>query len=395
MGDLLTGGLLLAVLWILSPTIPLDGDRYLSDCVGQALGPYLAVALGFLLALRRGAIDLSVWAVMGVCGMAAAGLINMGLWPAAAFAAAGMCGAGIGSLNALLTVRLKIPSALATLAVALLLIGMAGQLAGPARTVAVDDRTFESWRLRQSSQYQDDPPPKGKAMPARQRQIVIEETLRPLVVTQMLLSASIFSLALAAVLGGSVAKRYGREMSPRKTLAAAMIGSGALAGFGGACWLVLYGAAPVPTRLFDDLRVPAAAMLAGGVFLAGYQRSVLAGLMLPPALLAATIWQQEAGLPRWHGEHVFLIVLIVQVMVFQLAAARWPAGPDRRTGKCGIFGTILAAAGILALASSANIPSYSGPLRYAACIIGPVMSVAALALLIAGLRRSRHINPAR
>ncbi|HAU36877.1 MAG TPA: hypothetical protein DCX07_04085, partial [Phycisphaerales bacterium] len=91
--DLACIALLAALSAVLLPTWQADGDFYRSNVVGVMLSPCLPAALGMLLALRCGAIDLSVWGVMGVGGLVAAGLIRAGVPAAMAFAAAG--GAGL------------------------------------------------------------------------------------------------------------------------------------------------------------------------------------------------------------------------------------------------------------------------------------------------------------
>ena len=52
--------------------------QYLSDIPGQMASFYLPLAMGFALALRCGAVDLSIWAVAGAGGVLAARLMNLG-----------------------------------------------------------------------------------------------------------------------------------------------------------------------------------------------------------------------------------------------------------------------------------------------------------------------------
>ena len=71
--DVLGMGLVLALaVPLVSALRWADSGQYLSDVAGQMASYGLLLAMGFLLALRCGAIDLSVWSSAGLGGLVAA-----------------------------------------------------------------------------------------------------------------------------------------------------------------------------------------------------------------------------------------------------------------------------------------------------------------------------------
>ncbi|MCK4276948.1 MAG: hypothetical protein KAX78_10570, partial [Phycisphaerae bacterium] len=108
--DLLGVGLLIALGAILLPVWGIGpdalrgiwGEQGQRDLFNEAMrgasdqmaSIYLLMSLGFLLALRCGAIDLSVWVVAGLGGLVTAGLINVGVWPVLAMAGGAAAGGG-------------------------------------------------------------------------------------------------------------------------------------------------------------------------------------------------------------------------------------------------------------------------------------------------------------
>ncbi|MHC4983703.1 MAG: ABC transporter permease subunit, partial [Planctomycetota bacterium] len=117
--DTLGLGLLIALAAVFYPFWQVSPWRYITDVAGQMASPHLLPALGFCLALRCGAIDLSVWASASLGGLVAGGLINAGAPPGLALAAACAAGLAPGAINAALVSFARLPSPIVTLAVAL------------------------------------------------------------------------------------------------------------------------------------------------------------------------------------------------------------------------------------------------------------------------------------
>ena len=103
---------------------------------------------------------------------------------------------------------------------------------------------------------------------------------------------------------------------------AALCASGLLSGLGGALQLIdTFRAAPAPT-IIGDLRIPAAALLAGGPFLAGPGRRLLAALLLPLGILLATVWRYRAWYVHLEGYDLQVLFLIVALALIMLAASK-------------------------------------------------------------------------
>ncbi len=93
--------------------------------------------------------------------------------------------------------------------------------------------------------------------------------------------------------------------------------------------------APVPARPLDDLVIPAAALLAGGLYLAGRGRTLLAGVLLPMALAVAIGWRQEVlnlrfdfllGYPLQLAGLVVMVAIARYAMTCASVVSRWHAG---------------------------------------------------------------------
>jgi len=78
--------------------------------------PVLIVAMGMLLVILTGQIDISVGSQFAICSVIAGITAKAGLHVAGALAAAALAGAVMGAINGLLIARLKIPSIVVTLA---------------------------------------------------------------------------------------------------------------------------------------------------------------------------------------------------------------------------------------------------------------------------------------
>ena len=345
---------------------------------------YLLPALGLLLALRQGALDLSVWISACLGGVISAGLINAGWTPAAAMLTGVGAGALVGAANGLLVAGARVPSALATIAVALVVMWTIQSLT-PARSIPVADNAFDNWhlttrvRVLTSDSGQDEPDRHGSPLKSK-KGLVLEETAMPLVITRMLLVAGVYALAMLVLLALQNMFRRGMHVSRRWSIFAALCASGALSAAGGVLWVLDHGSAPVLSRPVEDLRIVSAAILAGAVFFGGRGRSLLAGLCLPGAMLLATFWRQRVWNYQFEGYCVQLLLLTGMVLVAHAAMAQVLAGRYVRK-PLAIPSALCAAAGVVALAFAANLTGHAGRTRLYALalaiwLVGAVLLIA-------------------
>ncbi len=275
-------------------------SSYRRDIVGQLTSATMLAALGFLLAMRQGALDLSIWAVMGISGMAAAGLINAGAPAWLGVVGGAVLGVALGGLNALFVAGLRLPSMIITPLTGLGIVLLAGQLTS-SRGILLRPDAFDTWVRVVHVMFG------GKAVPAA-----------PLLTARMFLVAAAWVAVLGVLVGRyhiTLAKNDWRE-APRPALALALLVSGGLAGLAGSVWLLDQGYAPVPSRPIDGLAIPTVAILAGGVLLVGRGRTILACICLPVAALLVSLWRQVAPpvpLLGFDGSLVILLVMVVGV----------------------------------------------------------------------------------
>ena len=326
--DVLSVALLLILASVLIPAWDIARMNFLHTVVGHMASFLLLPALGFLLALRCGAIDLSVWVTSGVAGVAAAVLIARGLPVPVAFAAAAGVGLAMGLVNAAGVALLGLPSLLVTFAVAEVAMWLLGTL-GVAGAVEIPELTYEGWFAWHSS---------------------------PVLAIRVLVVALTYLSALLGLLMIDYAVWRGVKFPRRVCVFAAMASSGLLSGLGGALWLLDNSRAPVPTRLIDDLRIPAAAILAGGLFLGRRGRELLAGMSLPAAMLIVTIWRQKAWNLPGLGLALQLLVMTGMTIAVHLAFGQYvdARGSGRRLPTASVLLTV---SGITLVAAAANFQS--------------------------------------
>ena len=410
--DLFVVGLLIALGAVLLPTLGIDMSAALArpdspesvevrnhqfdlifrQVTEQMASVLLLMSLGFLLCLRVGAIDLSVWAAAGLGGLVAAWLINAGVSAGPAFAAAIAAGAAFGAVNGAIVAAAKLPAVAVTLVTGLLLV-WALQGSCDARSVELPDDAFVDWHVVQTvtmlspDSDTDAPQPPGRG--------VTESVTRPLYVTRSLLVAMIYAAVMLVLMG--FGRSHAAESKPgaRWRLLVAMTASGALAALGGALWLLDHNRAPVPTRLVDDLRVPTAAILAGALLLAGKGRALFAAVCLPGALLLTGIWRQRVWNIPAAGYLLQLPLLAAAVWIAHAALANLTAPSSshgeavpRRAHNRRLLPALTltaAVAGILTLAAAANV--HNPTARLTLHIAGPALSAIAAAMLVARRRR--------
>ena len=360
--DVLCAGLVLLLAAVLVPAygpgwgwVLHSGDQsaadqleYVTDVAGQMASSYLPMALGFALVLRQGGIDLSVWSVAGLGGVTAAMLMAAGVPAWLAFVAAAASGALVGALNRMLVLRLKAPTVAATLATGLAVMGILHLWPG-GQAVKVDQQAFAGWIGWLDSAGRQ----AGSDGPARWGPVL------------MLARMALVLVAYAAVVLGAMSSRQADDPAPRahrRSLGTALVLAGGLAGLSGAVWLMDRSQAPLPIRPVGDLRIVAAAVLAGAAALAGRGRTVVVGLLLPGALLVATAWRQEVLDLSWGGYNLQVVLLIGMAIVTHqafaaLTASRTapaPPTPGRRRRFAGLS-ALLCGAGMLLGAQSGTL----------------------------------------
>jgi ABC-type xylose transport system permease subunit len=244
------------------------------------LSYWLLPALGFMLALRCGAIDLSVWTTAGLAGVVSAAILQDGgeSTPTVAITAGIAVGAACGAVNGALVAGLRIPCPIVSLVMAFGLIGVLGEVV-PGREIILNDGDTDG--LLSGFQGVAD----WSGLP---------EFTRQSIAAFMMFIIYAITMAAAVVYNKDTGTpSIEPQFSERWRLFASLTASGALSAAGGVLWLVEHGVAPVPGRPFDDLVVPAAALLAGGLYLAGPGRTLLACVLLPGALAMVIGWRQE------------------------------------------------------------------------------------------------------
>ncbi|MCE5325797.1 MAG: hypothetical protein LLG01_05230 [Planctomycetaceae bacterium] len=363
----------LLTLATLAVTLPWWQGSHLQTMVwlaDQATSPYLPPALAMLLAMRRGAIDMSVWAVAAVGGLAAAVALNTG-WSGWSAVGVGIAaGAGIGAFNGLLAVVLRRPVPAITLVVGLLIVLAAWQF-GSGREVLVNEEAMEAI---QSSQYDS-------------------EGLRRLLVS------GCFLAVLAGLLNRVLPADHPRR--GRWDLLVILSVSGALSACGGVAWVLSHAQAPLPTRVIGDLRVAVAAVLAGGLFLRGPGRSLVCVALLPAAIVVTTAWRQSFFPFLVGGYWAHMLVLLGVVGISQIAVRRVVRGRGAEIGAalavwfimCLMGLGLTASAGALrataATTQSATGVSSAEPRSLKALRVGAMAACTAAAVLLGRAMRRR------
>jgi ribose/xylose/arabinose/galactoside ABC-type transport system permease subunit len=293
--------------------------------VSRMFSPVLLAALGFALALRCGVIDLSVWLVAGVGSLTAATLIRAGVMPQWAFAAAVGAGAAVGLCNGLLIGLLRWPGPAVTLGVAVCGWFALRMLHCP-EELTIDGFAFEAWTTR------------------------LDVPLRSLRMGIVLAPAGLVGAVLMFGRIEGLDSRTGRGV-----LVAAMIAAGALAGLSGATGLLDTSRAFRP-RVIEDLRIPAAALLAGAALLGGPGRTLLVGLLLPLAVLVTgqwAVWVMDYRV----GGYLLQTGLLVAMTIGAHAAI---AAILRTRGPCRIG----SAAGLVLCLAGMVLATLSGGMQY-------------------------------
>jgi ribose/xylose/arabinose/galactoside ABC-type transport system permease subunit len=269
-------------------------------------------------------------------------------------ALAGAGGLALGAFNGIATAILRIPSLLTTLfsaATVTYLLPYATTLRDP-RVAAT---AFDDW---------------------------CNSANMPPMMLRMFLVIGLYAATLLAMLFAD--SRYSSGRLRRRTeLFGALCVSGALSGLGGGIWLIDQSMTPLPFRMVGDLRVVAAAVLAGAAFFGGRGRGMLAGVCLPVALLTATVWRQIVAVLPWYGYDMQLALLMAMAILTQRGLSDAVSATRGRKAHF-VAASALMWGGLLTLALSAAAPPASLKTFHAAglCIF---LAGAVLLLIARGL----------
>jgi hypothetical protein len=313
--EVFVSALLFLLALVLIPSWVGSGALIWPDLLGQMFSPHTLAALGLALVLRQGSIDLSVWAAFSLGAAAAALVIQAGSHPLLALAAVVGVGLGLGGIHALAVVGMKLPGWGVTLITGTLGVSVvAAATDGEAVKLAMEH--FDRW-------------------PGASRPVFMAGT---------------FYIAALLALARLSSRSY-RQKRPRlpAKLAGALVASAVLSSLGGLCWLLKSGQTCLPGYLVGDLRILAAAVLAGAAGLPGRGRSLLVCAMLPLAMLVTTVWRFGVWpTPLWP----------VPANLLALAGMAWAAQwifvrVRRPAARLGIVWPVLAALGVVSLAATA------------------------------------------
>ncbi len=288
--DLLSvGPTFLIILWLvmwwqagLSKDPAVADDQQMTNVAGPLASATMLMTLAMLIGLRNGIIDLSVWMVCSAGALFSATLITRGVGTAPALAATAGMGAAIGGVQGLVALRSRLPAVLVTAATALGIYFVLRRLC-PAEGIMLDPAAFHNWLITVK-------------VPIAGTDAVVDE-VQPLRYSLVLLALTIYAVALVAVVGTLTPPAEIKGWCRRW---AGQACAGAIAALAGYCSLMEHGWADAPRLPIGDPTVAAALTLTGGIALAGYFRSQLAGLLTPPATLAAVLWVQRfSGMGKW------------------------------------------------------------------------------------------------
>jgi len=244
------------------------------------------VAVGETIVLISGGIDMSIAAVMAMSGLAAGVLVRAGLPFGVAFAAALATGVLVGVINGFIVTKLHINPLITTLAVGMIVRGLAYVAAGGA-TLTVPVKGFsELGRGRL-----------GGIVPYPVIILVIVYVFAHILLTRTILGRNVYAIG-----GNSIACRLAGINVDRWRILFYALG-GLFAGFGGYMLSSLVGASMGNAAIGSELNVIAGVVL-GGASLAGGEGTMI-GTLLGSLVLGtltnglimlnvSTYWQQVA-----------------------------------------------------------------------------------------------------
>ena len=280
---LITLGIMIVV-FSLSAEYFLQLDNLLN--IARSISIIGIVAVGETIVLISGGIDMSIAAVMAMAGLAAGVLARAGLPFGLAFAAALAVGLFVGSINGFIVTKLHINPLITTLAIGMIVRGLAYVAAGGA-TLTVPVKGFsELGRGRL-----------GGIVPYPVIILVIVYVFAHILLTRTILGRNVYAIG-----GNSIACRLAGINVDRWRILFYALG-GLFAGFGGYMLSSLVGASMGNAAIGSELNVIAGVVL-GGASLAGGEGTMI-GTLLGSLVLGtltnglimlnvSTYWQQVA-----------------------------------------------------------------------------------------------------
>ena len=307
---------------VLLPAWLAGGVRYQADVLAALVNPWLLVAMALLLGARAGGVNLSVWGSVSLGAVVANLAISRGAAPALAMLLAVCAGSAVGVVTAALMRLTRLSAVVVTVAVG------AGLLVA-ARYVA---QVASLQRLESQAA--------GLASAPELR---------------MLLVAALYALTLLRLMRAE--RRCDRGPAPAgfgsAPMPTALVAGGALAAAAGS--LILMGRCEYVSDayLLGDLRPLAAVALAGGWLWRRREMMLLGAVLLPPAMLVATIWRQTVP-PPTAALHASSVAPMVTLTVMVLALHWMARGRERGGGS--VVAVALGLSGVVVTAMSAHVP---------------------------------------
>jgi ribose transport system permease protein len=281
---LITLGVMIAV-FSLSAEYFLQLDNLLN--IARSISIVGIVAVGETIVLISGGIDMSIAAVMAMAGLAAAVLVRAGLPFGVAFGAALATGLLVGSINGFIVTKLHINPLITTLAIGMIVRGLAYVAAGGA-TLTVPVKGFSDLGRGRL----------GGIVPYPVIILAIVYLLAHILLTRTILGRNVYAIG-----GNSIACRLaGINVDRWRVLFYAL--GGLFAGFGGYMLSSLVGSSMGNAAIGSELSVIAGVVL-GGASLAGGEGTMIGTLLgilvlgtLTNGLImlnVSTYWQQVAS----------------------------------------------------------------------------------------------------
>jgi ribose transport system permease protein len=281
---LITLGIMIVV-FSLSAEYFLQLDNLLN--IARSISIVGIVAVGETIVLISGGIDMSIAAVMAMAGLAAAVLVRAGLPFGVAFGAALATGLLVGSINGFIVTKLHINPLITTLAIGMIVRGLAYVAAGGA-TLTVPVKGFSDLGRGRL----------GGIVPYPVIILAIVYLFAHILLTRTILGRNVYAIG-----GNSIACRLaGINVDRWRVLFYAL--GGLFAGFGGYMLSSLVGSSMGNAAIGSELSVIAGVVL-GGASLAGGEGTMIGTLLgilvlgtLTNGLImlnVSTYWQQVAS----------------------------------------------------------------------------------------------------
>ncbi|NQU76469.1 MAG: hypothetical protein HQ546_09175 [Planctomycetes bacterium] len=285
--------LLLGLVAILLPAWLKAGVMYEVDVVGVLADPWLPVAVAMLLSVRAGGLNLSVWGCASLGSAVAWLMIALG-HGVLALPAAMLVGFGAGVVQAEAFRRLRIPGVVVTAAGGLAAMALSRAVVNWAQLSPLSTEALGSFSVD---------------------------------AVRLILAAGLYggTLLILTILDKPSSPWQWPTMMADVRMYAALVAGGALAAGGGAIILINQSAYVSQAWLVTDLRVPTAVLLCGAWVWRGRGGTLIAGVLLPAAMLVTTIWLEMVPtivFSRYQGPVATLGAMVLGLQ-FLVRRRRW------------------------------------------------------------------------